>query len=171
MQSHLHTPTYASIYLDMLFQCHCATIVLLSCYHMQNFTWQVNHMPTLPQVCSVILFQIIHLKLHFKLSFHLWKSTVLLYYPLYLEVNISMWATHKNNWAQQMQSNEWSRWNISHNFHFDFIHFIISNPVISSPIFNFMLIMCHNMACDLEPHAIAVKCCFGMRQPHAWCSL
>ena len=77
MQSHLHTPTYASIYLDMLFQCHCATIVLLSCYHMQNFTWQVNHMPTLLQVCSVILFQIIHLKLHFKLSFHLWKSTVL----------------------------------------------------------------------------------------------
>ena len=40
--SHLHTPTHASIYL----------VVLLS--HMQNFIWQVNHMPTIQQVCSVI---------------------------------------------------------------------------------------------------------------------
>ena len=42
MQSHLHTLTRASIYLS----------VLLS--HVQNFTWQVNHMTTLQQVCSVI---------------------------------------------------------------------------------------------------------------------
>ena len=39
MQSHLHTPTHASIYLGMLLS------------HMQNFIWRVNHMPMLQQVC------------------------------------------------------------------------------------------------------------------------
>ena len=39
-------------------------------------------------------------------------------------------------------------------------------------IFNFTLITCHNIVvCDLESHAIAIKHCFGMRQPHVWCFL
>ena len=28
---------------------------------------------------------------------------------------------------------------------------------------------CHNMACDLESHTIAINHYFGVRQPHAWC--
>ena len=52
MWSCLHAPTRTSIYLG----------VLLSC--VQNFIWQVNYMPTLLQVRSFILLQIIHLQLH-----------------------------------------------------------------------------------------------------------
>ena len=58
VQSHLHTPTHASIYLGMLSSL------------MQNLIWWVNHTPTLQQVSSVILLQIIHLQLQVMLSFH-----------------------------------------------------------------------------------------------------
>ena len=35
-----------------------------------------------------------------------------------------------------------------------------------------MWITCHNnMVCNLESHAITIKCCFGMRQPHVQCFL
>ena len=74
VQSHLHVPTHASVYLGMLLS------------HVQNFILWVNHMPTLQQVRSVILLQIIHLQLHVK----------------YLEVNKSVWVTHKSTWAQQI---------------------------------------------------------------------
>ena len=35
--------------------------------------------------------------------------------------------------------------------------------------FNFSLITRHNIACDLELHAIAIKRCFGVRQSHVQC--
>ena len=57
-QLHLYLPTHASIYLGVLLM------------HMQNLIWQVNFTPTLRQVCSVILLQIICLQLHVNLSFH-----------------------------------------------------------------------------------------------------
>ena len=57
VQSHLHVPTHASIYLDMLL------------LQIQTFTWQVNCKPTLQQLCSVILLQIIHLQLHVEFPF------------------------------------------------------------------------------------------------------
>ena len=76
----------------------CVGMLLL---HLQNFIWWVNSKPTLQEVCSVILLQIIHLQLHMKLSFHWYKSIV----SKYLEVNTSVWATQKNTWAQQTRSN------------------------------------------------------------------
>ena len=55
----------------------------------------------------------------------------------------------------------------------DMLHFFIiqchyfSNPAIFFAIFNFLLITCHSIiVCDLESHTIAIKCCFGMQQPH-----
>ena len=57
VQSHLHVPTHASIYLDMLL------------LQIQTFTWQVNCKPTLQQLCSVILLQIIHLQLYVEFPF------------------------------------------------------------------------------------------------------
>ena len=76
----------------------CVGMLLL---HLQNFIWWVNSEPTLEEVCSLILLQIIHLQLHMKLSFHWYKSIV----SKYLEVNTSVWATQKNTWAQQTRSN------------------------------------------------------------------
>ena len=38
--------------------------------HVQNFIWWVNQTPTLQQVWSGILLQIIYLHFHFTLSFH-----------------------------------------------------------------------------------------------------
>ena len=35
--------------------------------------------------------------------------------------------------------------------------------------FNFSLITRHNIAYDLELHAIVIKRCFGVRQPHMQC--
>ena len=64
VQSQLHALTHASIYLGVL------------SLHVQNFVREVNCMPTLQQVCSVILLQIIHQQLHVKLSFCSQKSTV-----------------------------------------------------------------------------------------------
>ena len=47
-----------------------------------------------------------------------------------------------------------------------------SNPAIFLAIINLMLITGHNiMACNLESHAIAIKCCFGMWQTHVVFSL
>ena len=59
VQSHSYSPTNASIYLGLLSS------------HMQNFTWRDNRTPTLQQVWSVILSQIIHLQLYVKLTLHL----------------------------------------------------------------------------------------------------
>ena len=43
------------------------------------------------------------------------------------------------------------------------------NPAIFLAIFNFTLIVYHNvMAFNLELHTIAIKCCFGVQQPHMW---
>ena len=52
MRLYSHMPTHTSICLGMLL------------LHVQNFICRVNCMPTLQQVCSVILLQIIHLQLH-----------------------------------------------------------------------------------------------------------
>ena len=57
VQSHSHTPTHINIYLGMLL------------LHVQNFIWQVNCIPTLQQVSSVILLQIIHLQLYVEFPF------------------------------------------------------------------------------------------------------
>ena len=49
---------------------------------------------------------------------------------------------------------------------------LFPNLVIFLPTFSFMLITHHNiMACNLEWDNIAIKCCFGVRQPHLWCFL
>ena len=53
------------------FSFYTSTYLRLLSLHMQNVISQVNHMPTLRQVCSIILLQIMHLQLHVKLSFHL----------------------------------------------------------------------------------------------------
>ena len=52
LQLHLGASTHASIYLGVLL------------FQVKNFIWLVNCTPTLQQVCSVILLQIIHLQLH-----------------------------------------------------------------------------------------------------------
>ena len=50
---------------------------------------------------------------------------------------------------------------------FSRFNFIISNPAIILPIFNFTLITRHDiMVCDLELHTIAIKYCFDIHQPH-----
>ena len=44
---------------------------------------------------------------------------------------------------------------------------IVSNPATFLATFNFTLIIRHNiMVYDLELHAIAITCCFRVRQPH-----
>ena len=49
---------------------------------------------------------------------------------------------------------------------------IVSNPVIFFPILDFTIIKGYNiMACNLDLYAIAIKCFFGMQQPHVWCFL
>ena len=65
VRSHSRAPAHASIYLGMLSS------------HVQNFKWRVDSMPTLQQMCLVILLQIIHLQLCIKLIFHSQKSTLL----------------------------------------------------------------------------------------------
>ena len=57
VRSHSHAPTHINIYLGMLL------------LHVQNFIWQVNCTPTLQQVSSVILLQIIHLQLYVEFPF------------------------------------------------------------------------------------------------------
>ena len=48
----------------------------------------------------------------------------------------------------------------------------IPNPVIFLPIINFTLITRHNiMTYNLELHAIAIRCCFHVWQPHVLFSL
>ena len=56
VQLHSHVPTHTSIYLDVLFSHVC-------------LLWRVSCMPTLQQVSSVILLQIIHLQVRAEFSF------------------------------------------------------------------------------------------------------
>ena len=61
-----------------------------------KFIWWVNRTPTLQQVCSVILLQIIHF--NFMLSWVLIHRNPL-YYIVFRSKNISV-SNAKNNWAQ-----------------------------------------------------------------------
>ena len=93
-------------------------------------------MPTLQQLCSVILLQIIHLELHVESPFveiHCIVYIVLIYCIVLYYLDIVFGSKH------------------------------ISVSDAQKPILNFTLITRHNfMACDLELHAISIKRCFGV---------
>ena len=93
-------------------------------------------MPTLQQLCSVILLQIIHLELHVEYPFveiHCIVYIVLIYCIVLYYLDIVFGSKH------------------------------ISVSDAQKPILNFTLITRHNfMTCDLELHAISIKRCFGV---------
>ena len=93
-------------------------------------------MPTLQQLCSVILLQIIHLELHVESPFveiHCIVYIVLIYCIVLYYLDIVLGSKH------------------------------ISVSDAQKPILNFTLITRHNfMTCDLELHAISIKRCFGV---------
>ena len=114
---HSHAPTHASIYLGVL------------SLQVQNFIRRVNSTPTLQQVCSVALFQIIHLQLQALswVSFH--KNPV--YYKVFGSKHISVGEAQMH--LSSANAKQWSRLNISQKMleHDEKMYFknIVSNAI------------------------------------------